>query len=76
MPGDLDEQIAICRRRFTEVLAELHSATGDRRRYLLAAKHRWEGKLEIVKLNAPRGRQVDVEAIQVELNAWNRGPEY
>jgi DNA-binding MltR family transcriptional regulator len=76
VPGDLDEQMATCKRRLTEIGQELRSADGDRRRFLLAAKHRWEGKLEIVRLNAPRERQPDVKAIQVELNAWNRGPEY
>jgi len=74
--GDVDEQMATCKRRLTEIQEELRSADGDRRRFLLAAKHRWEGKLEIVRLNAPRARQTDVKAIQTELNAWNRGPEY
>ncbi|GAN55307.1 hypothetical protein [Tanticharoenia sakaeratensis] len=74
--GDLDEQMATCKRRLTEIQEDLRSADGDRRRFLLAAKHRWEGKLEIVRLNAPRERQNDVRAIQAELNAWNRGPEY
>jgi len=76
VPGNLDEQKATCRRRLTEIRDELRGADGDRRRFLLAAKHRWEGKLEIVRLNAPRERQAEVQAIQAELNAWNRGPEY
>lgn len=76
VPGNLDEQMATCKRRLTEIQEELRSAGGDRRRFLLAAKHRWEGKLEIVRLNAPRERQTDVRAIQAELNAWNRVPDY
>jgi len=75
VPGDLDEQMGTCRRRLTEIGDELRSAKEDWRRFLLAAKHRWEGKLEIVRLNA-RGRQAEVRAIQAELNAWNRCPEY
>jgi len=75
VPGDLDEQMATCRRRLTEIVDELRSAKGDRRRFLLAAKHRWEGKLELVRLDAGE-RQAEVRAIQAELNAWNRGPEY
>lgn len=74
--GDLDEQMATCKHRLMEIRDEIRSAGGDRRRFLLAAKRRWEGKLEIVRLNAPRERQAEVKAIQAELNAWNRGPEY
>jgi len=75
VPGDLDEQMKKCRRRLIEIRDELHVAKGDRRRFLLASKHRWEGKLEIVRLNAG-GRNAEVRAIQAELDAWNRGPEY
>ena len=75
VPSDLDEQMASCRRRLTEIVDELRSAKGDRRRFLLAAKHRWEGKLELVRLNAGE-RQAEVRAIQAELNAWNRGSEH
>ena len=75
VPGDLDEQMATCHSRLTEIMYELRSAKGDRKRFLLAAKHRWEGKLELVRLNAGE-RQAEVRAIQAELNAWNRGPEY
>ena len=73
--GDLDEQMKICRGRLIAIRDELHLAKGDRRRFLLASKHRWEGKLEIVRLNAG-GRKAEVRAIQAELDAWNRGPEY
>ncbi|WP_438382398.1 MltR family transcriptional regulator [Asaia sp. BMEF1] len=76
VPGDLDEQMTTCRRRLTEIQEELGSASGDRRRFLLAARHRWEGMLEIVRLNAPRARQDEVRVIQSELNAWTRDPDY
>lgn len=75
VPGDLDEQMEACRRRLIEIREELRLAKGDRRRFLLASKHRWEGKLEIVRLNAGE-RHVEVRTIQAELDAWNRGPEY
>lgn len=74
--GTFDEQRAECRQRITEIRSELPAASGDRRRYLLAAKHRWQGKLEIVRLNAPTGRRAEAAALQAELDAWNTGPDY
>jgi hypothetical protein len=76
VPGTLDEQLATCRLRLTEIEDELETAVGDRRRYLLAARHRWRGKLEIVKLNAPPERRSEVSSLQESLKAWNREADY
>jgi DNA-binding MltR family transcriptional regulator len=73
--GGLDDQIALCRKRLIELSEELKSASGERRRFLLQVRHQWEGKLEIVRLNAPRERQYEINNLQAELNAWNIPPE-
>jgi DNA-binding MltR family transcriptional regulator len=73
--GGLDEQIAECRKRLTELAQELTHASGERRRFLLAARYRWEGKLEIVRLSAPRERRDEIRNLQAELNALNNPPE-
>lgn len=75
VPGGLDTQIEICRGKLIEIREDLGSAKGDERRFLLACKHRWESKLELVRLNAGARKQ-EVRAVQAELDAWNRGPEY
>jgi DNA-binding MltR family transcriptional regulator len=73
--GELDDQITICRKRLVELAEELKSASGDRRSFLLQVRHQWEGKLEIVRLNAPRDRQNEISDLQTELKAWNIPPE-
>ncbi|MBR1267227.1 hypothetical protein JQ629_06870 [Bradyrhizobium sp. AUGA SZCCT0222] len=73
--GELHDQIAICRKRLVEIAEELESACGERRRFLLQIRHQWEGKLEIVRLNAPKERQSEIKNVQAELNAWNIPPE-
>ncbi|MBB2818392.1 UNVERIFIED_ORG: DNA-binding MltR family transcriptional regulator [Rhizobium esperanzae] len=73
--GDLDDQIATCRTRLIELAEELKSASGERRRFLFEARYQWEGKLEIVRVNAPRERQQEIRTLQAELNAWNIPPE-
>lgn len=73
--GELDDQIATCRMRLTELAEELKSASGDRRRFLLTVRHGWEGKLEIIRLQAPRERQHEIKNLQTELKAWNIPPE-
>lgn len=69
--GELNDQIAACRTRLTELAEELKSASGDRRRFLLTARRNWESKLEIVRLNAPSERQAEIRHLQTELQAWN-----
>jgi len=73
--GELDDQIARCRKRLVELAEELKSASGERQRFLLQIRHQWEGKLEIVRLNAPRERQSEISKLQAELKAWNVPPE-
>lgn len=74
--GSFDEQLNECREHLTEIRDELLTASGDRKRYLLAAKRRWQGKLEIVRLNAPASRRAEAASLQAELEAWNTGPDY
>lgn len=66
--GELDDQIAKCKKRLVEITEELKSASGERRTFLLHVRHQWEGKLEIVRLNAPRERQHEFKNLQAELN--------
>jgi DNA-binding MltR family transcriptional regulator len=73
--GELNDQIAICRKRLVELAEELKSTSGERRNFLLQVRHQWEGKLEIVRLNAPRERQNEIRDLQTELRAWNIPPE-
>lgn len=73
--GELDDQIITCRKRLVELAEELKSASGDRRSFLLQVRHQWEGKLEIVRLNAPKDRQNEISDLQTELKAWNIPPE-
>jgi DNA-binding MltR family transcriptional regulator len=73
--GELDDQIAICRKRLVELAEELKSASGERRSFVLQVRHHWEGKLEIVRLNAPNDRQNEIKNLQAELKAWNIPPE-
>ena len=73
--GELNDQIASCRKHLIELSEELKSASGERRRFLLQVRHQWEGKLKIVRLNAPRERQHEIKNLQAELNAWNTPPE-
>jgi hypothetical protein len=73
--GELDDQITKCRKRLVEIAEELKSASGERERFLLQVRYQWEGKLEIVRLNAPRGRQDEIKNLQAELKAWNAPPE-
>jgi DNA-binding MltR family transcriptional regulator len=73
--GELDDQIATCRKRLVELGEELKSASGEHRSFLLQVRHQWEGKLEIVRLNAPRNRQSEIKNLQAELKAWNIPPE-
>jgi hypothetical protein len=68
--GELDDQIAICRKRLVELAEELKSASGERRNFLLQVRHQWEGKLKIVRLNAPKDRQNEINNLQAELKAW------
>lgn len=65
--GDLDQQLAACRDRLTEISDELKSASGDRRRFLLQVRDNWLSKLEIVRRTAPVERQAEVRRLQVEL---------
>lgn len=67
--GELDDQLAACRTRLTELAEELKSASGDRRRFLLTVRRNWKSKLEIVRLNAPRERQAEIRRLQAELQA-------
>ncbi|ANW05037.1 MltR family transcriptional regulator [Bradyrhizobium icense] len=67
--GELDDQIAACRTRLTELAEELKSASGDHRRFLLTVRRNWASKLEIVRLNAPRERQAEIRRVQDELQA-------
>jgi DNA-binding MltR family transcriptional regulator len=67
--GELDDQIAICRKRLVELAEELKSASGERRSFLLQVRRQWEGKLEIVRLNAPKDRQNEIKNLQAELKA-------
>jgi hypothetical protein len=67
--GELDDQIAACRNRLTELAEELRSASGDRRRFLLTVRRNWQSKLEIVRLNAPRERQAEIRHLRAELQA-------
>jgi len=73
--GELDDQIATCRKRLVELAEELKLASGERRRFLFQIRQQWEGKLEIVRLNAPRERQNEIKNLQAELKAWNIPPE-
>ena len=73
--GELDDQINACRNRLIEIAEELKSASGDRRRFLLAVRDGWEGKLEIVRLNAPRERQTQIRQLQAEMKAFNIAPK-
>jgi hypothetical protein len=73
--GELDDQITKCRKRLVEIAEELKSASGERQRFLLEVRHQWEGKLEIVRLNAPKERQDEIKDLQAELKAWNFPPE-
>ncbi|NGX93737.1 MAG: transcriptional regulator [Candidatus Afipia apatlaquensis] len=73
--GELDEQISICQKRLTELAEDLTSASGDRRRFLLTMRYSWEGKLEIVRLNAPEHRKKEIQELQKELKAWNIRPD-
>lgn len=73
--GDLDMQLNKCRMRLTNLAEELQSATGDRRRFLLAIRHGWQGKLEIVRLQAPPERKHEISSLQAELRTWNIPPE-
>jgi hypothetical protein len=72
--GELDDQISACRNRLNEIAEELKFASGDRRRFLLAVRDDWEGKLEIVRLNAPRERQEQIRRLQAEMKALNIPP--
>jgi hypothetical protein len=69
LTGELDDQIATCRKRFAELAEELKTASGDRRRFLLTSRRNWEGRLEIVRRNAPRERQNEVRLLQAEVGA-------
>ena len=73
--GELDDQISTCRKRLVELAEELKSASGERRSFLLQVRYQWEGKLEIVRLNAPRNRQNKIKDLQAELKAWNIPPK-
>jgi DNA-binding MltR family transcriptional regulator len=73
--GELDDQIAMCRKRLIELSEELKCSSGERRNFLLQARYQWEGKLEIVRLNAPQERQYEIRNLQAELSAWNIPPE-
>jgi DNA-binding MltR family transcriptional regulator len=73
--GELDDQIAICRKRLIGLAEELKSASGERQSFLLQVRNQWEGKLEIVRLNAPEERQHEIRNLQAELNAWNIPPK-
>lgn len=72
--GELDEQIASCKKRLTELAEDLKSASGDQKRFLLAVRYSWEGKLEIVRLNAPAHRRSEIRNIQIALGALNAPP--
>jgi hypothetical protein len=69
--GELNDQIAACRTRLTELAEELKSASGDRRRFLLTVRRNWESKLEIVRLNAPSERQAEIRNLQTKVQAWH-----
>ncbi len=73
--GELDAQLAECRKRFVELAEELKCATGERRRFLLHMRYQWEGKLEIIRLNAPEERKRDIRNLQTEFNAWAIPPQ-
>lgn len=72
--GELDDQLAKCRKRLGEIDEEIKSASGDRRRFLLAQRYSWEGKLEIARSQAPKERQQEIKKLQAELRAWNVPP--
>lgn len=72
--GELDDQIAQCRKRLTEIADELKSATGDRRKFLLQVRQQWDGKLEIVHRNAPRERRDEISNLQTELRNLRAPP--
>jgi hypothetical protein len=69
--GDLDAQIATCRKRLTELASEIEIASGERRRFLVELLWHWEGKLEIVRMNAPNERQNEINDLQAELKSLN-----
>jgi DNA-binding MltR family transcriptional regulator len=66
----VDDQIAICTKRLVEIADELKSASGERRSFLLQVRRQWEDKFEIVRLNAPRGRQGEIRDLQAKLKAF------
>lgn len=73
--GTFDEQIAKCRENLAKVAGELKDASGERRRFLLATRLRWEGVLAIAGINAPAERKQEVRKLQAEFQAWNVPPK-
>lgn len=76
VPGDVDEQITLCRARLEEIRDEILHAKGERKKFLLAARDRWRGKLEIVRFNAQGKARRDALAVQLDLDAFNIGKDY
>lgn len=65
LTGALDEQIAVCRRKFGDLKSELDVATGEHRRFLSFRWDAWLLRLNLLWLNAPAERRAEIDELRI-----------